>query len=210
MKKILQLNQWNRKEHFDFFSKFSDPYFGLVFNVECTNAYDYCKEKENSFFLYYLFQSLKAANICEPFKYRIENNQVVEYDVIHASPTINRHDETFGFSFMPFAGSFIEFSKSGKKEIERIRKNSGLCLNEHTMRTDVIHYSVLPWFSFTGITHARNFEFADSVPKITFGKYFTQNEKIMLPISINAHHGLMDGYHIAAYVEVFENLLQNK
>jgi len=52
--KIIDTENWNRKEHFDFFSKMASPFFGIVTEVDCTKAYKKAKENENSFFAYYL------------------------------------------------------------------------------------------------------------------------------------------------------------
>ena len=57
-----------------------------------------------------------------------------------------------------------------KKEIINVQSTKGLRVNEDAKRLDVIHYSTLPWNKLTGLTHARNFNIDDSVPKITFGK----------------------------------------
>jgi chloramphenicol O-acetyltransferase type A len=60
------------------------------------------------------------------------------------------------------------------------------------------------------VTHARNFKFNDSVPKITFGRFSQRNHKKIMPVSINVHHGLMDGYHVGQYLELFEQLINDK
>ena len=70
-------------------------------------------------------------------------------------------------------------------------------------RIDVIHYSALPWFSFTGLTHPRNYNDGDSIPKISFGRIFEQGGRMMLPLSILVHHGLIDGYHVGLYIKAF-------
>ena len=113
MKKLIDIENWNRKEHFHFFSKFSEPFFGVTVNVECTNAYSKAKEKQVSFFLYYLYRALKTANQIDNFKYRIIENQPYEFDIVNASPTINRPNGTFGFAYMDYVENEDEFlSKS--------------------------------------------------------------------------------------------------
>ena len=55
-----------------------------------------------------------------------------------------------------------------------------------------------------------NFDQKESVPKITFGRFIIREGKRMLPISIEAHHGLVDGFHIAKYLNEFQNQLNTK
>ena len=120
------------------------------------------KAKENgvSFFAWYLHKSLKAVNAIEELRYRILDDNIVIYDSVHASATIAREDDTFAFSFVAFSEDFKMFVKDLKTEIEEVQNSSGLRLNKGAIRHDVIHYSSVPWFKFTGLSHARSFTVA--------------------------------------------------
>lgn len=205
MKTLLDIENWNRKEHFHFFNKFEEPFWGATVDVECTNAYKICKENGFSFFLYYLHSSLLAANKIESFRYRILNDQVFIYDKIDASPTINRENGTFGFGYMPFDENFLTFQESARQEIIRVKSSTELI--PATSGENVIHYSSLPWIKFTSMSHARSYSFPDSCPKITFGKLTEQGDKKVLPISIHVHHALVDGYHVGLFIEEFQTIL---
>ncbi|EGN08243.1 hypothetical protein HMPREF1018_02554 [Bacteroides fragilis] len=100
MKQLIDLENWNRKEHFKFFSAFDDPFFGITTLVDFTNTYHQSKDEKKSFFLYSVHFLLQCVNEVEAFKLRIEGEQVVKYDFIHLSPTIGREDGTFGFGFL--------------------------------------------------------------------------------------------------------------
>ncbi|GAA4277481.1 chloramphenicol acetyltransferase [Aquimarina mytili] len=207
MRTKLDLDSWNRREHFEFFGSFDEPFFGVTTTVDFTKGYQKIKDLGYPYFLFYLYKSLLAANTVEAFKYRIEDNEIYVYDKIHASPTIGRDDHTFGFSFMEFQEDFETFVSESKKEIEAVKKSSGLRYTDNAKRIDTIHYSSIPWYNFTGLTHARHFQFVDSVPKISFGKYTKVENKLNLPIAVNVHHGLADGYHVGVYLEEFQRLL---
>jgi len=205
MKKLIDKENWSRKEHFDFFSKFDEPFFGLTVNVDCTKAYLNAKEKQISFFLYYLYRALKATNEIENFKYRIIKNQVYEFDNVNASPTINRPNGTFGFAYIDYFDAEDAFYKSALKEIEIVKNTNSLLPSVSS--ENIIHFSAIPWVDFTSISHARNFSYLDSCPKISFGKMTEKNKIKTMPISIHVHHGLMDGYHIGQFIDRFQELL---
>lgn len=202
----LDIENWARKDHFYFFRQFEEPFFGITVTIDCTEAYRFAKEQKLSFFLYYLYQSLRAANETEPFRYRIHNNDVLVFDEVHASPTINRPDGTFGFAYMDYHKDFREFSIKAAKEIERVQQAKGLI--PAVSGENVIHYSSLPWINFTGLAHARAFSFHDSCPKISFGKMTEENGKRKMPVSIHVHHALMDGYHVGRFIDIFQELMQ--
>ena len=205
--KIIDIEDWKRKEHFEFFSTFDDPMFGIVTEIDCTAAYKFTKEKNLSFFAYYMHKSLLAVNKIEELKYRIVDGLPVIYEEIHASATIGRDDGTFGFSFVAFNHDFAIFSESLKQEITIVQNSSGLRLYVDEGHIDTIYYSTLPWSAFTGLTHPRDFNNKSGIPKITFGKLFSREEKKLMPISIHAHHALVDGLHIANFLEIFQTML---
>lgn len=208
MVKKVDIDSWARKEHFKFYKEFDEPFFGMVFNVEVSGAYEHCKNEGISFFIFYLFASLKAANAVEEFKYRIENDDILLYDTVNASPTISRNNGTFGFSYIDFDNDFEIFYKNAKKEIERVQANTDLVPASDASNT--IHISAIPWVKFTGLSHARNYKFKDSIPKISFGKVFEEQGEKQMPVSVHGHHALMDGYHVGLFAEYFQKELNLK
>lgn len=210
MNKILDQSNWNRKEHFNFFNEFDEPFFGIVTEIDCTKAYLISKKQKQSFFAYYLHKSICAINEVEEMRYRVIDKDIIIHDQIHASTTIGREDGTFAFTFVPFNLDFKIFNESLKAEVKSVQNSSGLRLVEGDTRRDVIHYSSIPWHTFSGLTHARNFKFEDSAPKISFGKMFTRNEEQFMNVAINVHHGLADGYHVAKHLECFQKLMDGK
>ncbi len=205
MKQKLDLNSWNRKEHFSFFSQMEEPFFGVTVSIECTKAYAKSKALGISFFTYYLHKTLQAVNAVEPFRYRITDNEVYVFDRIDASATILREDKTFGFSLMEYDENIHEFAEITKKEIARIQNTTGLLTREYP--ENLIHFSSVPWVNFTSYSHARSFTFPDSCPKISFGKMIDENGKKTMQMAVHVHHGLMDGYHVGQFISCFEELM---
>lgn len=205
--KVIDIERWNRKEHYEFFSQMTNPMFGIVTEVECTEAYEESQDLKFSFFSHYLHKSMVAVNLVKELKYRIIDNQVIEFDTIHAGTTIGREDGTFGFAFIPYSLSFDNFNTDLQREIEAVKSSSGLRLNKDNIKKDLIRHSTFPWNSFTGLLHPTNHDNRESVPKITFGKYAVRDGRKYLPVSIEAHHGLVDGLHLAKYLEEFQKLL---
>lgn len=205
MKQIIDLATWNRKEHFEFFSTFEEPFFGITTPIDMTIAYKKAKAKQVPFFVYYLHKTIAAVNQVENFRYRIEGKEVVLYNKIDASSTIMREDKTFGFSFMKFHTDIHEFAKIVQTEIERIQLTPGLFTREFP--ENIIHFSAIPWINFTGLTHSRSYTLTDSCPKVSWGKLMEENGKKTMSVAVMAHHGLVDGYHMGLFVEALQTEL---
>lgn len=207
MKSKIDLETWDRKEHFRFFSQFDEPFFGVTVEVDCTNAYQRAKENGISFFLVYLHKALKAANSIEHFKLRIIDGELYCFDQINASPTIGRSNGTFGFSYLEYHVDESIFISNATKEIELVKSSTSL-FPANSGGDNVIHFSAMPWLNFTSVSHARNYKFNDSCPKISFGTITEKNGTKLMPVSIHVHHALADGYHVGLFVELFENVLK--
>ena len=205
MKQKLDLNTWNRKEHFLFFKQMEEPFYGITTSIDCTKAYAKAKELGVSFFSYYLHKTLSAVNAIENFRYRIIEDEVYVFDVIDASATVMREDTTFGFSYMPYAENPIDFAQIVQIEIARIQTTTGVFTREYP--ENLIHFSALPWINFSSLSHARSFTWPDSCPKISYGKLLDENGKKTMPISVHVHHGLVDGYHVGLFLDALQQLM---
>jgi chloramphenicol O-acetyltransferase type A len=200
MKTLLDIGRWARSDHFHFFRKFEEPFFGATVTIECTNAYEMAKAIEIPFFVFYLHKVLVAVNAIEPFRYRIAGETVEVWDRIDASPTISREDGSFAFSLVEFHPDILTFSEMAKTEIERVRITPGLFTRAFD-DYNIIHFSALPWINFTSLSHVRNYSLPDSCPKISIGKMTDANGKKTFPVSVHVHHGLMDGFHVGQFFD---------
>lgn len=201
---ILDIETWNRKQHYQHFSAMKDPFFGVTIPLEVSSAYKYSKEKKLGFFGKYLHDCMKAINDVDALKLRIEDGKVVKYSVIHASPTIMRTDKTFGFSFVKFNEDLNIFLKNLEAEKERIMGCNNLYPPTNSL--DCIHCSALPWFSFTGHKEPVS-GLVDSVPKLAFSKIEIEKNSILMNVSISVNHALVDGHDVGLFVEKFQYYL---
>ncbi len=209
MKTLLDIENWNRKEHFLFFKQMEEPFFGLTVEIDCTKAYQVANALNTSFFVYYLHKTIVAVNTIDVFRYRIIEDEIYVFDRIDASATIMREDNSFGFSLIEYSPNFEVFAANTFKEIQRIKSTPGLFTRKFKSE-NVIHFSTIPWVNFTSLSHARSYTSPDSCPKISFGKMMIdKNGKRTMSMSIHVHHGLIDGFHLGQFVDCFQELMNN-
>lgn len=202
--RLLDLDGWPRRSHFEFFRAYEHPFFNICADVRVTALYRRSREPEGpSFFLGALYASLRAANAVEQLRLRLRPEGVWLHDRIHAGSTVLRADETFGFGYFEFEPSWASFEEHGRAVLAAVAAGSG-ALDPQDERDDLIHYSVLPWIRFTSFAHARRHRALDSVPRIVFGRHHERDGERWMPVSVEAHHALVDGLHVARFLERFE------
>jgi len=205
--KQVNIDTWNRKELYNHFKDFADPYFAVIIPFDVTNAYKNAKTIKYSFFSRYLHDCMKALNDISNLKYRIQDDSVIDYNTIHASATLMRQDKTFGFSFIKYDESLAIFLKHIEEEQTRIENSKNLYPDEE-YRLDCIHCSAMPWVNFTGHKEPVSGT-KDSIPKLAFGKTERVNGKLMMNVSIHVNHALVDGYHIGLFAEKYQKYLNS-
>ena len=202
--RVLDINTWNRAQHYKHFNALADPYFGVVIPFDVTNAYKVSKKENSSFFGRYLHDCMRSINELENFKLRIVDNQVVEYNMIHASATVMRSDNTFGFSFIKFDTDLNIFKNNIQLEKYRIEKTGDLYPPTNSL--DCIHCSATPWLNFVGHKEPVS-GLKESVPQIAFSKMTNAGEKLMMNVSVDVNHALVDGYHVGLFSDKFQKFL---
>jgi chloramphenicol O-acetyltransferase type A len=206
MDHYLDLVNWSRRELFEFFIAYTNPYFNVCTSVDVTRLVALARERPGvkiSLAIHYF--ALRIANEIEPFRYRLKDGKVLVYDVINGGTTVLLPNESFAYAYFDYQRDFEAFITGMGKAVDEIRIGSGKL--RPTMRDDVIYHTTLPWISFTSFAHARTPGRGDSVPRIVFGKFFQENERMMMPISVEVHHALMDGLHVGRYLNRLEEAL---
>jgi chloramphenicol O-acetyltransferase type A len=196
----LDIESWPRRHLFHFFKGYEDPFFNVCADVDITPLLEFAHAQNLSFFVTSHFLSIKTANEVEAFRYRLRGDRVLVHERIHAGATLLLADESFTFIYFDYTENFEDFHSNAKATIENARVEVP-SLYARADRDDLIYHSVIPWVSFNSISHARDLKRQNSVPKVTFGKYRREGDRIKMPVSVEAHHALMDGLHVGRYFE---------
>ncbi|WP_214815226.1 tetratricopeptide repeat protein [Exiguobacterium sp. s131] len=203
MKKI-EIETWARRKHFEFFKAFDAPHFNVTANVDVTNLYTYAKESNQSFFKLFLYGAVRAANATPELRYRIRGEEVVEHEVVHPSFTVMLDEDVFNFCAATFYEDLPTFLQEVTTRMERAADKVVVGDDEPD---DLLYITSVPWVTFTSIMHPTHQQQHDSVPRIAWGKFERQGERLVMPLSVQAHHALVDGVHIGKYYEALQSWL---
>ncbi len=207
MPTYLDLATWPRRELFEFYLPFDKPYFNICTRLDVTNLLSELRRRSGaSVSLTYHYLALRAANEIEPFRYRLRQGKVLIHDVINGGTTLMLPNETFTLVYFDYDKSFAKFMEGAKQALDETRSGDGAFRPRHDDDAR-IHCTTLPWVSFTSFSHARNWGREDSVPKVAFGKFTQENERTLMPFSVEVHHALMDGLHVGRYLARMEEML---
>jgi chloramphenicol O-acetyltransferase type A len=207
MPEYLDVENWHRRDLYNFFRNYQNPYFNVCTRIDVTNLIEAVRTRKNvGLSLAYHYFALRAANETEPFHYRLEGDRIAIYEVINGGTTVLLPNETFTYAYFNYYSEFDRFTSAASASIEKVRAEGAL---KPTMRYDLIFFTTLPWISFTSFAHARTPGRGESVPRIAFGKFIKEGERTLLPLSVEVHHALMDGLHVGRFMMRLEEMLVN-
>ncbi|MBK8806549.1 MAG: chloramphenicol acetyltransferase [Bacteroidales bacterium] len=206
----IDIENWERKEHFNFFYRMDYPQFNICMNLDVTKFLSHTKSQNLSFYFAMIHAVTQIANKIENFKYRIREGKVVLHELVHPSFTYMDNatkGNLFKFITVDFQESIHSFNTSTKAACEQ--QQDFLGLEKLKGRDDLLYLTCVPWIAFTHISHTISINRNDSVPRISWGKYFAQEGKILLPFSVQVHHALADGFHIGQFVNLLQEYLDD-
>lgn len=205
--KIVNYTNPHRQKHFDFFERMSHPHFNVCANVDITFLRKYLKENNLPFTPSIVYLICKTANSIPSFRHRIRDGKVVEHDLVHPSFTILIEEtDVFSFCYVDYQSDYISFIEETQKRIEKVKADP--TVEDEPGRDDYLFLSSFPWASFTSVMHAMPYDRVDTVPRIVWGKFFEEGDRIKMPLSVQAHHAVVDGHHIGQYFQKIESLLE--
>lgn len=202
----VDMDNWKRRAHFDFFHSLDFPQYNVCMNIDITHFLDFVRRNHLSLYYSMIFAVTTVANECENFRYRIRDGRVILHEKTHPSFTdIAPGEDSFKIVTMDLEGDLLAFSDLARAVSQK--QTDYFPDARSAQRDDLIYITCLPWISFTGMTHTINLNPDDAAPRISWGKYFRENDSVLLPFSVQLNHALADGSHLGDYVNRLQTYL---
>ena len=189
-----------RRDRFDFFDRMESPAVNLCFAMDLPDFRPWCKREGLPPFHVMLCAVLRAVLKVENFRYRVMDGEVIRIERLAPSFTvINQHGD-LNIARFDWSDDVREFAARGVKAREEA--SSMTVLNEEYRRMspreakDQVFVTCIPWLDFTSIQHPAMALGAPDIPSLAWGRFRDGPRGLQLPFSVQAHHGLVDGYHI--------------
>ena len=194
-----EITNYERIETFNYYNNKDNPFIYLTTKVDITNIHNKCKNYYASIAYFITLALDKVDN----FKYRYENNKIYKYDTLNINFT-QMLDNNIGFFACNFKDNYHDFINEYKNVQEKFNKN-----NSSTASKDEgeVWFSYVPWFNMSGLITP--FDKKNTIPQFIWDKFTIENEKCYINLTIMAHHGFVDGFHIATFLKTLEEIITN-
>ena len=193
--KLIDLNTWERREFYEHFINEVVCTYSAVVNIDITNL------KGQKLYPAMIWLLTKTVNDMPEFRTVLTPDGPGIYDDMHPMYTVfNKENKNFSGIWSYFSEDYEEFLKRYNADAEEYSKSTRYAPKAGTP-ANAFNISMVPWLEFT----AFNINVFDDgkflLPIFTMGKFFERDGKRFLPLAIQVHHAVCDGYHMGAFVE---------
>lgn len=195
---LMDLEKWNRKEHYNHYLTQIPCRFGITVNLDITELLQKGKARNMKLYPMMIHGIATVVNAHEEFRMAADQEgRLGFYDRLNPSYTIfHKETETFSSIWTAYDESLSVFYQHYLEDIACYGSNTALEAKPHA-EVNVFPLSCLPWTSFTGFTLHLQKGFYYLPPVFTMGKYYEAEGKTFLPLAVEAHHAVCDGFHVS-------------
>jgi len=194
----VDINNWERRELFDHFSRLRMPHFVVAANIDVTNLLAFKRREGLSFYLTLIYLTTHVLNSIENFRLGIVEGRVVRFDLLHTNFTHKRpEEEVFRFHTAPLEGSLREYVEATSRAMAAQTTLYG-GLGDIP---NVVYCSCTPNLDATALINPGMENPDDAIPRVNWGKYVERNGRWMMNVTVTANHRFVDGYHIGLFFE---------
>lgn len=207
---LIDIENWNRKEHYLHYMESLRCTYSLTTNIDITCLKHEIKSVNKKVYIALIYMITTAVNQHKEFRMDKDNDGRLGYwNEVNSSYTIfNEESQTFSSIWTEYNSCFPVFYDNCFQDIS-IYSGSTMMTPKSNAPKNVFTISSIPWTDFTAFNLNVYNEGSYLPPIFTIGKFIHQNERILMPLAIQVHHAVCDGFHLGRFVISLQELADN-
>ena len=198
---------WPRKAYFDHYFTQVPCTYSTVFKLDISSL----RRSGRKLYPALLYAISAAVNGHREFRMAYNaSGELGFYDRVHPCYTVFHKDsETFSNLWTPFVPDEQAFCAAWARDMADYGDLPGL-MPQPDVPANTFPVSMIPWASFEGF-HLNLQKGYDYLPPIfTLGRFYEDNGKTMIPLAVQVHHAVCDGFHLRRLVNEIQTLLPDQ
>ena len=204
----IDLNEWSRGKLFQFYIDNMRIVMSLTADINVTNLKAYAEKTGIGFYPSMLWVVSKVINSHNEFKYSWDKDgNLIKWDYVSPSHTdFHSEDESFAKMVTEYSDDLFEFCNRVKADRSRHQNDRAILDDQPPNFFDV---SCLPWVKYRHFDVHIFDEGKFLAPVVTWGKYEPENGRLIMPLTMNIHHAVADGFHLSRFFNEVQDLINS-
>ena len=202
---VIDMEAWPRRERYEHYMRAVPCTYSMTVKLDITSL------RRRGLRLYPAMLHLITGEVNRHEQFRMElreSGELVLYERMEPCYTVF-HKETGTFSnlWTEYCEDYPLFLGRYEEDLRRYGQSEafmakpGLPENSFTV-------SMLPWASFEGF-NLNTTDFTYLIPIFTMGRFYTEGGRIRLPLAVQVHHAVCDGYHTCLFIDGLQNAIDS-
>ena len=199
----VDLENWPRGEHFAHYMERVPCTYSLTTKLDITAVV----QGGRKLYPTLLYCLAGAVNRHEAFRMALgPDGTLVRYRQMWPSYTIfHRESETFSNLWTEYTEDYGEFCRRYAQDVQDYG-DSPAFMAKPDQPENCFPVSMLPWHSFDGFNLNLN-DYGYLIPIFTLGRVQEQAGRSVIPLAVQVHHAVCDGYHLCRFLDTLQQLV---
>ena len=201
--KTIHIKDWGRKEYFNH----DDGEVPCSYSYDNKTGYHPNPAKNLKLYPTALYYLAKTVNEFEPLRtaMRADGNLAIYEKTTPCHTVFHKEKESFSNIGTKYADDYLEFCQRYDRDIqsfgsiEKWQQTPDQPENSFTV-------SMTPWSAFDGF-HLNLQDSGYLIPIFTPGKFQQMQGQCLIPLAIQAHHAVCDGFHVCCFINRLQEMI---
>lgn len=205
----IDIENWSRKEHFQHYYNNVRCAYSLTVPIDITGLYHRLKSEGLKAYPVQIYMLATVVNQFPAFRMSLDEGGRLGYweSADPAYTVLNAETETFSVVYSRYQAGFRSFYEACLADINQY--GTGALAPQGDIPSNSFNVSSVPWLDFTAFNLNLYTEGTYLLPIFTIGRYIEADGKIQMPLAIQVHHAVCDGFHVGKFVESLRNMAEN-
>lgn len=195
---------WDREEYFQHYFSHVPCTYSMTVKLDITTL----KNRQQKLYPAMLYYLTTVVNLHPEFRTALnEQGEVGIYrEMIPSYTVFHKDSETFSELWTEYTADYEAFCKAYEADMQQYGAQKGL-IGKPDAPKNIFTVSMIPWTTFDGfnLNLQRGYDYL--IPIFTMGKYYHENGRTLLPLAIQVHHAVCDGFHVCRFINELQELI---
>lgn len=198
----IDIENWARKPYYEHFINNIRCTFSMTVNIDITDLLLELHTKDIKFYPTFLYMVTKVVNAHQEFRTCFDEQGNVGYwqSMMPCFTFFHNDDKTFSNLWIENCENFAAFYSCYLENMQKYGDVKDIVARKN-VPPNTFPVSCIPWANFTSFNLNIFTDGMYLLPIITGGKYFEQEGRTLLPVSLQVHHAVCDGYHASVFMD---------
>ena len=203
----IDLNTWPRKPWFEHYYSSLPCTYSMTVKIDITGVI----EEQQKLYPVMLHALATVVNRHEEFRTSFNRDgDLGVFSEMHPCYTVfHKQTETFSNIWTPYSEDYDRFLADYADDLRLYGKVEGISAKPNEPE-NTFPVSMIPWESFDGFNLNLQKGYGYLLPIFTLGRYYEEGEHYYIPLAVQVHHAVCDGFHVCRFVEELREILQRE